>query len=997
MGSVRITRAPEERSPPTSLNSTITQGAMYYPPPPSLGQSISMVPPTPVFIPSPVPATVFPIPAVTVAHVRTTSDMGLSNQQHQRIRSNAPQTSLHRKSVSSIVEGQVKVEWSQNTVQTAEAGTPISPILTTRNPQTQALLESKDPQALPIAAAITPASTAATIVSTAAAGVHAGGRPTSNVPTTDSRSLEWGFALPSAVKERPKELIKGAPKQLNIQPRPQAWFDPKDINQAPQETQDRIQSYMDKIQSRDWHESPLPRLFIVLPKRCLHDDKLTPSWDKFRFFWMCEYVESSSSTPSPVSTTYGISTTTVGTKQGSLVPHVGHHGGYDLAKPEEFFRKYRAALLLNLKMFKGDIELYLDLMISHLEQLSSEVTDKVVSAGKEMGAAGDNHEELPILSDEELGLIRSLLVPTTPTDSGMDELHNQYRVVDKKGHVQWICLHHMRERLPNFDPESIKNAIGIAGTYTAQEASIEMTDLSNVGTLKPFNQFHLLSNSGVQEIIFDLSKAEWWSEYTAQGFGFSRQELWRGISNCQPTSLAFTGHQQFPSYVPFDRSLTTGPLLELLLKNQQMQCLRIENAQGLLKHIKPDIHVQKFGRLRVLEFTIQPSTFDVENIKQALAVLVSSAPGLCKLKIVWDDLSASGPSHVMAFLNSFALKLRQTLGVDLKTAGEDISMTVKAGGTYQDAHLQVSSLAMAEKHPLTWQKAIRTLTIKERESLDSVETKTILTRILGLNPGLTTLRLECWAVDFQSAETAINSIVSGVLCGLTKVTFKDSRVDEEDGIADELSVTQNRAVLTAGSIIEDNAVVAEVRASSHELQYSKYRHVAVDNSLFYLHYGPSIRNMRLGRNRQQELAHYLDGIQGHARVDLTCLPIHGYRRIHLTCLAIHGYWDKLDQVLERARASLKLLAVREKVPLATGNNNSISSSGASTISTWSGFAKSKIADLFRGERLVVIHQDLASDDVVRRVMAPSRTVVTFASDEGAWDQIVSELFQANKL
>ncbi|KAG0367563.1 hypothetical protein BGX24_003174 [Mortierella sp. AD032] len=652
---------------------------------------------------------------------------------------------------------------------------------------------------------------------------------------------------------------------------------------------------------------------------------------------------------------------------------------------------------MSMSLRREEIELYLDLMISHLEQLSSEVTDKIVSAGTAAGVTGDNQEELPILSDEELGLIRSFLVPTTPTDSGMDELHNQYRVVDKKGHVQWICVNHMKERLPNFDPESIKNAIGITGTYTAQEASIEMTGLSDIETLKPFSKFNLLSNSGVQEIIFDLSMAEWWSEHlpAAWGFGTSRQELWWGISNCQPISLALIGSKHLPPSLPFNRNLTPGPLLELLLKNQQMQCLRIENAQGLLKDIKPDVHVQKFERLRVLEFTIQQITIDVEIIKQALTVLVGSAPGLCRLRIVWNDLSTSGRNHTMPFLNSFAPKLRQPLIVDLKSAGEDISMTIRTGGTFHDAHLQVSSVAMAEKHPLTWQKALRTLTITERENLDSAETRTNLTRILGLNPGLTTLHLEYWVVDFQTAEAAMNTIASGVPCGLTKVVLKDSRVDEDDGIADELTVTLNRAVPTTGSSNCDNTVAAEVRASSHEPDYSRWRQVAVDNSLFYLNYGPSIRNMRLGRNRQKELVHYLDGIQGHAREDLTCLPIHGYRRVHLTCLAIHGYWDKLDQVLEKTRPSLKLLAIREKTPLATDNNN-VSSSGVPTLSPLSGFAKSKIAELFRGDRLVMIHQDPASDDAVRRVMAPSRTVVTFASDEGAWDQIVSELLQANK-
>ncbi|KAF9903146.1 hypothetical protein EC991_004129 [Linnemannia zychae] len=992
-----------------------------------------MVQPTPIYMPYPVPeqdTTIFPIPAISVAHVRATSDsdVGLSNQRHQRIRNNAPQTSLQKSSSSSsIKEGQQeKIERGQNTVQTAETGTPGSPVVANRNPQTEANLGSNHPQAIPTVAATTAVSTTAA----AAAGGHTNNsQPTTIVPVTaDSRFQEWGFALQSPILNKPKEQARGAPKQLNIQPRPQAWIDPKDINQAPQETQIRIQNYMERVQSREWHESPLPCLFIVLPKRCLHDDKLTPSWDKFRFFWMCENVEPSPSSPPSASATGVVATmaTTVGARKGSLVPHVGHHGGYDLAKPEEFLCKYRAALLLNLQMFKfsamsnsasngatiytqglaslqwsmnlskEEIELYLDLMISHLEQMSSEVTVKPISGVGTGAAGGDHQEELPILSNDELSLIRSFLVPTTPTDSGMDELHNQFRIVDEKGHVQWICVHHMKGRLP-FQPEVIKKLIGPNGNYTVQEASIEMTDLSNSSALEPFDMFFLISRSGVEELIFDLSKAEWWEKLAYWENVPGRKELWSGINNCRPTSLALTGSKAYPSNMA-DRS---HPLVDLLLKNQQLQCLRIENAYGLLKLFNQDIHLQKFDRLRVLEFTIQRSPWDVECIKQALILLVKSTPGLQKLKLVWEDLSKGGSNSVMVFLRAIASNLRQPLAIDLKTAEEDISIKMQHGSaiTFQDAHLQVSSVAIAEKHPMVWQKAVRTLTIKERVNLESEETKTNLTRILGLNAGLTTLNLEYWAVEFQSAEGAIRAIVQDILCGLTKVVLKDSRVDEDDGVADELTVTLNFGKPTSGGENEDIMVAAEARASSHEPLYYKRRKVGVDNSLFYLTYGPSIRNMHLGNNRHPELSQYLDGIIGQGRVDLTCFPIHGYRRIYLTCLAIHGYWDKLGPVLELTRASLKLLAVREKTPLLLSPQNTTTSNknNKKTASQNSGFTQSRIGELFRGDRLVMIHRNQASDDEVTRVMRPSRAVVTFASDEEAWDKIVSELFKANKL
>ncbi|KAF9106860.1 hypothetical protein BGX29_008277 [Mortierella sp. GBA35] len=86
----------------------------------------------------------------------------------------------------------------------------------------------------------------------------------------------------------------------------------------------------------------------------------------------------------------------------------------------------------SMGLTREEIELYLDLMISHLEQLSSdsEMTDKI--------QVDDNHhhQSLPTLSDNELAQIRTFLILTTPTDSGMDRLHNQYRFVDSQGIVQ---------------------------------------------------------------------------------------------------------------------------------------------------------------------------------------------------------------------------------------------------------------------------------------------------------------------------------------------------------------------------------------------------------------------------------------------------------------------------------------------------------------------------------------------------------------------------------
>lgn len=1017
MGAVRIIRAPEERIPVHSTFSvdaaTTGTTAVYYPPPPTnlqhqlltINPRVPTSPPAVINTSTAVPENTPPVPTVTVAqvHAHNNNNTGsnLTTLGHQRVHSNATHGHSQGASTSSTDE-QEKMARTRNTVQTATAGTPSSPTQLTRGPHTQARCDSsKHTQAL-----VTPTVSA---VTTAAPTI------------TGSRPISKQLGAPATTARPP-----GAPEQFfNVQPRPQAWVDPKDINPAPQETQDRIQSYRARIQARDWHESSLPRLFIVLPKSCLHDNKLTLGWDKFRFFWMCEFVE-----PAPRPVSYPSQTPVIDDKVGGLAPHVGHHGGFDLVHPEDFFCKYRAALLLNLQMFKfstrrtrttivnggggieggasiynqgvaflqvsmrlsrEEIELYLDLMISHLEQMSSEVADKTQvsqnAGGRGTGTGAGvgvrvlgGQEQLPILSDKELKLIQSYLIATTSTDSGIDQLHNQYRYVDSQGHVHWICLNHMKQLRPNYDPEAVRKAIASVGMYSAQDASLDLTNMGVPSTLSVFSNTDLFPNNGVAEMTLNMSKADWWATRIDETKKcFFRDDFWLGLTRCQLTSLALTGSRDYA--FPYFQSWV--PLLDFLLVNQQLQSLRVESAQGLLKNIKPECQIHPSARLRVLDFTIDTDK-DVENIKRALAMLVGSATGLRKLRIAWNDLNQGGWStRVVTFLRTFLFKLQEPVEVVVKTGEEDISMTVQ-DGNFQDVHLKVATMAVAEKHPMMWLKALQTLTIKDREELGSAETQTNLMRILGLNPLLTTLHLECWAIELQPAEETIKSVFQGVPCGLTKVVLKDSLVEEYDGIADELTLTFNLAKLTSPTPTtaspplrlwsnDDNSLIihAEVRSPSHEIEY-------VDNSLFYLNYGPIIRNMHLGKNRFQELKQYLESIR------LGC------KRTYLTCLAIHGFWPELSKVLERTTTSLKLLAVQKQIPL-----NPASSKDA--VSQKMLIVSSRIAELFRGDRLVLVHQDDVSDnEEVKELMAPSRCVVTFARDQGAWDRIVSDLFATNK-
>ncbi|KAF9927312.1 hypothetical protein FBU30_003341 [Linnemannia zychae] len=950
MGSVRIARAPEERIPESIIASSMmtTSSAVYYPPPPSsiVAASVS------------VSTDVFPIPAVKTAHVRSISEQ----QQTMANKTILPTGILQQYTIEGFKDpsaGRIQQEAVRlNTVQTAITGSSTSPIQPSRNPQNQ------PGQNIPIP-----------IVSTNTASVYP--------PITIQKSP----TIPNPIKKS-----ASGPKQFNIQPRPQVWFDPKDINQAPQHTQDRIRNFKLRIQSQDWHESTMPRLFIVLPKRCLYDDKITPGWDKFRFYWMCEYVDPLVSPPlnhqsrSSLSPDVSTSLKAAENGHGDLAPHIGHHDGYDLAKPEVFFSTYRAVLLLNMQMFKfsaksydnlngrektestysqsiaflqtslslkeEEIELYIDLMISYLEQLSSEVTDKIQVYDSEIET--ESVGPLPILNEKELAKIKSFLVPTTLVDAGIDRLHNQYRFVDSEGHVQWICFTHMRQFYPKFNPTDLSNAIVGKGVYNPQEASVDMFDMSDSKITEVFSQTNLIRENGLAEIIFDMSKATWWSSSE-----WGRASFWNGLSHTQITSLTLTG-----SLLSFRTNLRPNSIFKLLDSNKRIQCLRIMHAQDQLMQIKFN---QKFERLRVLEFSIESTKDDQENIKNALLNLINSSPKLKKLKIFWSKLDQG---ELVRFIRSISSRFFSPLDIHILTAEEELTVVTSIYNNFKEAHFKAATFAMAANSELVKLGVITSLTITERQRLDNQEVKASLTKILESNPSLHNLFIECRAIDFQMTEATIRNLVRGVLYGLSRVVLTDSLPDDHGDMVDFLRVViqLTKPSSTRNPSDEDESVLSSVRAQPFTYVQSTFQNNGADNSLFYDTYASSVRDMQLGSYRERELTRFLYGLQD-------------YKRVHLTCLAIGGFWLDLDKVLEKSRASLKLLAIRIR-------------------GSWGGrsreFANARIHELFRGDRLVMIHQDQESDKEIREMMAPSRILVTFASNEQAWDKIVSELFSAYK-
>ncbi|KAF9097050.1 hypothetical protein BGX23_009852 [Mortierella sp. AD031] len=236
-------------------------------------------------------------------------------------------------------------------------------------------------------------------------------------------------------------------------------------------------------------------------------------------------------------------------------------------------------------------------------------------------------------------------------------------------------------------------------------------------------------------------------------------------------------------------------------------------------------------------------------------------------------------------------------------------------GDFQDVHLKVATVVQAEAHPKVWLKSTEE-TIKSIAYMFQKQQQP--------------------AAQSDAGASGLQRLFSRTVSCRTITILPTSSSSLFNSLLLPFRVNQHRLLDRAPKTMKTTTRIVDVWAISMGDGYDTPQSAGIDNSLLYLNYGPAIRNVRLGRIRDRELSGYLYGIQGH-------------RRIHLTCLAIHGYWSELEKVLEKMRvaaASLKMLAIRS-------NEHSVS------------FRKSRVADLFRGNRLVVIHESAEADEEVR--------------------------------
>lgn len=400
-------------------------------------------------------------------------------------------------------------------------------------------------------------------------------------------------------------------------------------------------------QTYELHEFPIPRLFIVLPKGNIITarEKIgTVFVNRFRLYFLCECGEHTQRVDgSPSALSHHI--------------HLARHEGYDLDRPNEFFRKYGSYVLTLLQVLKYGVTAAgmvakgldslnvvggLDYIVDGLNMAKKEFIPKVDSAidylkdltkaqeqrSRDFGNADSTTAQVNSTSIGKLeGLegadLRNLASFLEGSDVGM-VLGNLYRTVTPKGHVKWVCLDHYRESYGSSAVETFNKAVQENGGKYDQHIGRVTMHFASFTLAKQFYDT-MPSTKFVHELELKLDWNVGFDEL--QGF---KQALMR--SNISRLVLDFCNNAS-PKRDTFTFNHRSEPIIDIMA-HPKILSLTLKNITSFLSPTKDTFKTTTF---RLRDFDLDEVIYTTDNFAR-LENLVRGSSGLERLAIVVKDI-----------------------------------------------------------------------------------------------------------------------------------------------------------------------------------------------------------------------------------------------------------------------------------------------------------------------------------------------------------------------
>ncbi|KAF9216314.1 hypothetical protein BGZ59_010188 [Podila verticillata] len=606
--------------------------------------------------------------------------------------------------------------------------------------------------------------------------------------------------------------------------------------------------------------APCPRHFIVVPNRvCLYDDKIVPTYDTFRLFFLCDC--------------------------GNQEIHISDHEGYNLDRAADFFDQFGAYTLVMMQVFKYKIlsrqsgtgsgqysapirhlaqtmlldkdiiEHYTNLMISHLQKAQLEKEeDGIVS--EEI-----HYDGTPFLGTDRLEKLhsfllgpgeeqkhgRAILLESTETSRSTRTVVKKepliadlYQTVDKDGYAHWMCLPHFKARFLDFDPQHVYSwCRAFNGQYNAQWSSLGSHCESPPSTkyLSELSKLH-----GIVTLAIDFS---------GQRYNQAMTAVCDTVLRNMPAQLLL----RFESGSCTRADMLAGcmdPILTMMTSPQTQAFSFLGSTGGLmLERVASQLTITRAPKLRYIKWNID--SIDKETCltsKQGLYKLLNICDNLEELWIEWFWLEKTMTTMVFARSVSATLWLLSKLTIFSRDL--EATFTVKDGQLLRASQVRVSNLE--SNHDVLMSGLLTKLTIAQRIYLSKPETRDVMLEIIRKNPHLVELELECWSGDLDGTEVAIRTSLGGT-CEAPHQTLKTLRIQ---------SVSEEYQVWTVFDLTKQQspeAATLEVTIKNED----------DDLDITFLMYSASITKIVTKDLFSGHLLHHLD--------DIACRPV--TRLIHL--------------------------------------------------------------------------------------------------------------------
>jgi hypothetical protein len=397
------------------------------------------------------------------------------------------------------------------------------------------------------------------------------------------------------------------------------------------------------LQTYELHEYPIPRLFIILPKEdTTRREKLTTLFVKrFRLYFLCECGEHTRPNDGSES-------------KMSHEIHLARHEGYDLDRPNEFFRKYGSYVLALLQMLKYGVAAAgmvvsplntfkvcegLDQAEKSLKYLEKDIVPMVDDAIKYLeglSSVQDGTTRPPedgVSNASATSLVEPVIMGKLEALEGADLRHlgsflkdkdeakvlgNLYRTVTSEGHVKWVCLDHYRETYRASALKEFRNNLEANnGEYDDRRGRVTIR-LSSTLLAQQF--YSILANTRfVQELVISMA----W-DTTMDDFRILKNVIQRSIIyHLDINSCGFSGS----TFDIVNRGRRWEPILQMM-GNGKLGIVAVRNMPGfLIRSGKMPATLQ----IRVLDMSEQ---FTLVEEYPKLRKLLLAAPNLSELSLL---------------------------------------------------------------------------------------------------------------------------------------------------------------------------------------------------------------------------------------------------------------------------------------------------------------------------------------------------------------------------